>query len=177
MRHILAIALIFIAGTACAQKKAAPKAQGLSARDLLVREAARDVEIERLKLMLYERISFPTRIRKLEGDIKLAEAEVASFKRRVAEYRQFTKFKYSNPLFISRENAKLQLLEAQIRLKNLKEEKVLLCRFKTTSLRLKELELDRARDRLRRLIGDGAKVRRQPKVKRRRSRAFVATKK
>ena len=172
MRFLFAFVMMFLASTSWAQKKAQPKP--LTARDLAVREAARNVEIERLKLTLYERISFPTRIRKLEGEIKLAQAEVASFKRRIAEYKQFTKFKYSNPLFISRENSKLQLLEAQLRAKNLKEEKALLCQFKSTSLRLRELELDRAKDRLQLLIGGAAK-RPAPRVKRRRS--YVVRKK
>ena len=92
MRYLLTVTLMLAAGPTFGQKK--PAAKPLTARDLLIREAVRNVEIERLKLVLYERMSFPTRIRKLEGEILLAQAEVASFKRRVAEYRQFTKFKY-----------------------------------------------------------------------------------
>ncbi len=119
-----------------------------------VREAARtarrDVEIAELRLRLYVRVDFALRLRRLDSEIKLTEAEAASIKRILEQYRPLERLRPS-PLLGTRERTKLQLLETELRLKDLRAERLLLRRYHPDQRRLFELEAERARDRERSL--------------------------
>jgi len=106
--------------------------------------AKRTLEIAQLRARLYERVEFPLRLLRLENEIKLAEAQIESFKRLDKEYQQFTKFKYSNPLIHTIETTKLGLLQATLHLKNLKEERHLLRRYFDEERRLRRLLIEQA---------------------------------
>lgn len=102
---------------------------------------AQQIEAASLRLKLYERQEYPLERRILQAKIIVAKAQVESLARQRAEYQQFTKFKYSAPLFAELERVKVQQVEADQHLKTLQEEKALLERFHQDRMRLLELEL------------------------------------
>lgn len=113
-----------------------------------VAAAERAVELAQLRLRRYARVEYPLKLRKLESEIKLTEAELGVHQDRVAEYERFEKNAYSSPLFFSLQQARLALVESELRLADLGEEKLLLVRYHTDQCRLYELELEEARERL-----------------------------
>ena len=119
-----------------------------------LRDAAlREVELAQVRMRLWERLDYPLQQRRIESELKLVEAQIDSLKRRLAEYEQFTKFKYSAPLFYSLEEARVQLVAAQAQRDNLREEAALLLKNRGDLRRLQELEVEAAKARLR-LIDD-----------------------
>jgi hypothetical protein len=134
---ILAVALV-----ACAAG-ASPPAEAPRAGELA--EALHELEVARLRLRLYERVDYPLRLQELEADIRLAEAEVASFRRRMAEYDRFDD---TRALFATRENTRLQLLSMELRLKNLKQERVLLQIHNRDERRLRQLLVEQGERRV-----------------------------
>ncbi|PQO31214.1 hypothetical protein C5Y96_12775 [Blastopirellula marina] len=100
-----------------------------------------EIEAARLRIKLYQGQEYPLERRLLNSKINVAKARIDSLKRQQAEYEQFTKFKYSAPLFGQIEHVKVGLVEAEENLKNLIEEKSLLERFHQDRMRLLELEL------------------------------------
>jgi hypothetical protein len=104
--------------------------------------------VAELELRLYVNVDYPLEQQRLDATIRLTEAELASYPRRLAEYRQFTKFKHSSPLFHSLEIAQLAREETALRLKNLKAEKSLLRRYYGDRRRLYELRVEIARAKL-----------------------------
>jgi len=101
-----------------------------------------EIEAARLRIKLYQGQEYPLQRRLLNSQIKVAKARIDSLERQQAEYQQFTKFKYSAPLFGQLEHVKVGLVEAEESLKNLIEEKSLLERFHQDRMRLMELELE-----------------------------------
>lgn len=100
-----------------------------------------EIEAARLRIKLYQGQEYPLQRRVLNSKINVAKAQVQSFERQLAEYEQFTKFKYSAPLFGQLEFTKVGLVEAEENLKTLIEEKSLLERFHQDRVRLMQLEL------------------------------------
>jgi hypothetical protein len=124
--------------------------RGDELRDAALRDAAlREVELAQVRMRLWERLDYPLQQRRIESERKLVEAQIDSLKRRLAEYEQFTKFKYSAPLFYSLEEARVQLVAAQAQRDNLREEAVLLLKNRGDLRRLQELEVEAAKARLR----------------------------
>ena len=113
--------------------------------------AQRSLETAQLRLRLYEREEHPRNLHRLEREIELAKAHVESYRRRVAEYEQFDKFDSSNALFLSLEEARLGLLQAELKLEELAEDRYLLLRHHSARLRLFQLEVDEAAQYLREL--------------------------
>lgn len=73
----------------------------------------------------YSNFEYPLRLRQYDSQIRLARAEVLSWKRRLSVYYYFNK---TGALMVTTENAKLFLLEAQERLRNLRYERMLFIR-------------------------------------------------
>ena len=118
-----------------------------------VADAQRAVEIAQLRLRLYEREEYPKKRRALDRGIELAQAHLDSAKRRVKEYEQFDKFKYSAPLFISLEDARLTVIELELKLQELRQERFLLIRHHSDRCRLYQLEVEAAAAALKALRG------------------------
>jgi len=108
------------------------------------------VEIAELHLRLYVRVDFALRLKRLDSEIRLTEAQLASIKRILVQYRLLERLKPA-PLLGTRERTKLQLLETELRLQDLRVERLLLRRYHPDQRRLFELEAERARDRERNL--------------------------
>lgn len=100
-----------------------------------------EIEAARLRIKLYQGQEYPLQRRLLNSKINIAKARIDSLERQQSEYQQFTKFKYSAPLFGQLEHVRVGLVEAEESLKNLIEEKSLLERFHQDRMRLMELEL------------------------------------
>ena len=97
------------------------------------------IEIARLKLRLFERVEYPLRLRELSDDIKLAQAEIESLKRQEKELERFK----TKAFFASLENLRLRRLEAELRLKKLRHERVLLQIYAKDEVRLRRLTIER----------------------------------
>ena len=113
-----------------------------------VAQTRRDLEIAKLELRLYRQVEYPRERRRLDADVKLATMAVKVLKARVREYRRFDRFPYSRPLFVSMQTAELRLLETELRLKDLVEERGVLIRFRGDRCRLYELKVVAIRARL-----------------------------
>ena len=109
------------------------------------REAARrDLEAAEIRLRLYVNEEYPRALRRLDREIELAVAHLHSHQRRVVEYQQFDKFEGSNPLFLTLEKARLELLAAEIHLEDLHHERRLLQYNHRDRCRLLELDVAEA---------------------------------
>ncbi|MGI9457387.1 MAG: hypothetical protein ACR2NU_12560 [Aeoliella sp.] len=82
------------------------------------------LELERAVADLHHAryVVYPRQVRLLEHQIYLRKAEIASLKRRLAEWEPLDRFRDSRPLFITIENTRLVLLEAQFDLEQLEQE-------------------------------------------------------
>ncbi len=100
---------------------------------------AAEAEIQELESRLYERVEFPARVRRMENSIKLAEARLKSLEKLLVEYQSFQKFSIGNPLTLTVEETKLQILDTKLQLKELRDERSLLYRYKDDQRRLDEL--------------------------------------
>jgi hypothetical protein len=120
---------------------------GQSLDDALL-AARRDLEVANIELRLYRQVEFPRKRREFDAQVKIVLAEVDSFKRLVREYKSFNVSRYSNAFLFSRQRAELALLDAELRLKNLREERSAFRRFHTDHCRLYELKVEAARARV-----------------------------
>ena len=103
---------------------------------------SRSQEIARLRFKLYERVDYPLLVRQLRTEIKLMEARVASLRRRVKEAERFHR---ARALFTTIENLRLELLEAELLLKDWKHELRLLQIHHVEERRLRQLLIETAR--------------------------------
>ena len=142
-----ALAVMILGGTLA---EAAPPERKEPAADPMVTAAQTALELATLQLRRYERVEYPLKLRRLESEIKLTAAEVASHERTLAEYQKFTRDKV-HPFFLSQEQANLARLSAQLRLDDLKEEKLLLERYHSEQRRIYEIEVEVAHERLQQL--------------------------
>lgn len=115
--------------------------------------ARRDLEVAQLRARIYERMEAPLLARRLDHQIELATLQVDLLKRRLKEYEPLTRFTHSSPLLITLEESRLNLLEAELRLDQLKEERLLRMRYHGDLLRLHELTAGSALQRVRQLGG------------------------
>lgn len=96
-------------------------------------------EIRTLEWRLYDRVEFPLRLRQIDSEIKLTEARLKSQQKLLAEYQAFQRFSAGNPLTLTVEETKLQILASQLKLEDLREERSLLLRYRDDQRRLFEL--------------------------------------
>ena len=117
-----------------------------------IAEARRGIEAAEIRLRLYEKVEYPRQLRKLEHRITLAGAEVDRLRILLAEYKQITYRTVPEPLIITRQVTELALLEAELELRNLREENITLIRYHSDQCRLHELEVESAKALLRSLL-------------------------
>jgi hypothetical protein len=138
-RYLLALALVTLPLQLLAAEPDAPKTA--------------DQEMRDLEWRLYECVDFPLRVRRLDTEIKIAEARLKSLEKLLAEYMTFQKFSPGdgNPLTLTVEDTRLQILEAKLRLADMREERLLLDRYKDDQRRLFDLrrETDGVRAKIR----------------------------
>lgn len=117
-----------------------------------IADARRAIEAAEIRLRLYENVEYPRQVRKMEREIALTSAEVDRYRELLAEYKQITYRTIPEPLIVTRQSTELALLEAELRLKDLREENLALIRFHADQHRLYELEIESAEARLRALL-------------------------
>lgn len=106
-----------------------------------VADAGRAVEAARLRLKLFERVDYPLRLQELDGRLQLTRAEIESLRRRIAEYERFNG---SKAFFLTLEETRLQLLDAELRWKQLDQERLLLQLHYKDERRLRQLLIEQA---------------------------------
>ena len=124
--------------------------------------AERELEEARLRLRLYEKVEYPTQRRRLDSTIALLQAEAKMYERRVAAYEN--KFRYSNAITFSLEETRLNLIDAKLRLNDLREERSLLNRFRSDRCRLYQLRVEAALEAVDALLPRRPKDRQRPRA-------------
>lgn len=117
------------------------------------RDARRVLEMAKLELRLYLQVEYPRELRRLDSAIRLTQAEVNAAKERLRAYGPFSRFSTGQAFLVSIQDDKLCLLEAELRLQDLKDERCALVRFHSDHWRLLELKAQQARDYLVQLEG------------------------
>jgi hypothetical protein len=101
----------------------------------------RAAEIARLRYLRYRRIEYPLRMNQLDDEIQIAERELCALDRQIDEYERITQ-PYSHPFLVTLESAKMRRLAIELRLKNLRQEKLLLTENFRSDRRLRRLEIE-----------------------------------
>ena len=135
---LLLIAAAGVATSVCQAARGAENAGEMA-------EAFRALEEARIRLRLFERVDYPLRLQEVDAQIKLTQAELDSFRRRIAEYERFDG---SGAMFLELENARLMLGAARLRLQNLERERLLLQLHFKDERRLRQLQVDAASQRV-----------------------------
>ncbi len=110
--------------------------------------AQQGLEIATLEWRLYRQVEYPRELRRLLSKITLTEAEIKTYRLRLREYGPMNRFSLGKPLFVSLQNTRLHLLEAELRLQDLTAERLALRRFRSDRCRLLELRVLQSRARL-----------------------------
>ena len=95
---------------------------------------------------LYDKVDYEFKIRTLSRDIRVAEAELVLQRDRVRVYDR--DFGRTTALYLTRQNAKLDVLKSQERLKLLRQEMLLALRHRNDQVRYRELLLAESAGRL-----------------------------
>lgn len=102
-------------------------------------EGATEAEVAEIEWRLYERVQYPAAMRRIENDLKLSQARLKSLEKLLVEYQSFQKFSIGNPLTLTVEDTKLQILELKTHIADLREQRLELDRTKSEQRRLFEL--------------------------------------
>jgi hypothetical protein len=142
--YMATVALSVVPAAVCAQNDG----------ELAARAAARRaLEMAKIELRLYLQVEYPRELRRLDSQIKLAAAELAAYEERQREYRTFDRFSTGRPFLVTGQDLRLCLLNAQLRLDDLRAERTALVRFHSDEWRLLELRVHDARSRVAELEG------------------------
>lgn len=93
--------------------------------------------MQELELDRDERMGFLLRVQEMTDEIRLTRAHRDSLERRIAEYERFK----TNAFFLTLEHLRLQLMDAEARLKRLKRERLILQCYGPREMRLRRREL------------------------------------
>lgn len=131
-----------------ARPPASPYAHlNLSPEQLL---AAQDLESAQYRFVQWSQFAFPGRIRAIDSQITVAEAQLASLIRRDAEFSRFDVWtRGGNPLFETLEDVRVGIVGASEALANLRRERGDLLQQQPIEYRMLQMEVERARMRLR----------------------------
>lgn len=91
--------------------------------------AYRSLERAALEQRYYRRVEHPNQVRTLKAEIKFSAARVDALRRINTSYRPFTRFSTGNPLTLTVERTRLDLLREEIYLRELREQLRLEYRF------------------------------------------------
>jgi hypothetical protein len=127
-----------------------PAVSAAQDNSLAVERAAVRMELESAKLELrhYLQIEHPRQRRHLDAQIQLTQEEVRSLQERLREYRPFDKFSTGRALVVTIQHTRMCLLDAELRLNDLRAERNNLTRFHSDQWRILELRAYHARSRL-----------------------------
>lgn len=120
-------------------------------RDDAIAAAKRKYEIAELRLRQFERAEYPLALRRIENELKITEAERDVQQRRIKEYGENSVFKYSEAFRVTLQEAKLAALRAELKIDELKNERLVLEQTREDRCRLLQLEIDAAANEVRAL--------------------------
>lgn len=116
-------------------------------------DARRDLQFALMDSRYYWQIEYPRERRLLNAAIELTEAEIRRHRALWREYRSFNRYSVGNPLSLSVADLEICLLDAELRLDELRHERNNLVRFHSDEARLRDLRVVDARRRLIELEG------------------------
>ncbi len=113
------------------------------------RVAAR-LELTRAKIELqnYWQVDLPRLQRELNLEIEMAEAEIKGYNEQIEWFRPFTRFTIGEPYPATVANLKICRTAAELRLNNLRAERNALLRSRGNNIRISELKVQIARQRV-----------------------------
>lgn len=117
----------------------------------LVRQAERNVEMARLRQRHYIQSEFPLRLRQLNADMKIVDAEIRLLRKRVDAYEYVShrdRNDYSSPTTVNVRQMENALLAAELEREQVKAERTSLIENDRSRRRLFQLELEAALDEL-----------------------------
>ena len=144
-QNVWSLSLLGLASFYCTSTASAAE------RDDALAAAKRKQEITELRLRQFERVEFPLAIRRIENDLKITEAERDVQQRRIKECGPSSIFKYSEAFLVTLQEARLAALRAELKIDELKNERLLLEQNREDRCRLLQLEIDAAADEIRAL--------------------------
>lgn len=110
--------------------------------------ARRELESAKLELRHYLQVEYPRQRRHLDAQIQLTQAEVQAYQERLREYRPFNKFSTGQALFVTIQDTRICLMDAELRLNDLRAERNNLIRFHSDQWRMLEIRAFQIRARL-----------------------------
>lgn len=110
--------------------------------------AQRDYEATVLRLRMYRNAEYPQRLRHLEAEMKLSDAEIAELRRRLRDYEPFQRFSTGNPLPITTAYTRIALQETQRYRREVREAYLSWQRYHADRMRLLELDVAAAQARV-----------------------------
>ena len=116
--------------------------------DAALTEARRALEIAKIEMRLYLQVEYPKERRCLDAQIELLSAEIDALKERAREYQRLQRSRSSRPFLTSLQEIELALLDAKLRLKDVRADRTALHRFHPDCTRLHELRVETARARV-----------------------------
>jgi hypothetical protein len=115
--------------------------------------ARRALVAAKLEARYYWQVEYPRKRRELNAAIAFTDADVRTLKQRLREYGPFTQFSTGQPLSVTYQDLKLCILDAELRLRALRDERNNLVRFHSDELAMLELNVAEARARVIELEG------------------------
>lgn len=144
MRHFVSVFGVAIATCGVISALASAQEPAVAERAAVRRE----LEAAKLELRHYAQVEYPRQRRHLDAQIQLTEAEVRTLRDRLRAYRPFDKFSTGGALSFTIQELRICLLDADLRLDDLRAERNHLIRFHSDQWRLLELRAFEARARL-----------------------------
>lgn len=115
--------------------------------------AAHDLEAAQLRFITWTNFEFPAKVQAIDGQITMAQQEIASLQRRQTNFNRFDRWVNSaSPVFETNEDVGLALVAAQQRLAQLQTQRGFLLQQQAAEYRLRQMEVERARLHLRRMF-------------------------
>jgi hypothetical protein len=114
----------------------------------LRRNARRELQLAKLESRNYLQIEYPRMRRQLDAAITLTDAELRAYNERVRRYRPFDRFSTGSLYQLALQDLRLCILDAELRLRDLRAERNNLHRFRLEEWKTLEMRVDDARARV-----------------------------
>jgi hypothetical protein len=111
-------------------------------------QARGELELAKQELRHYWQIDYPRQRRYLDAQIQLTEREIRNYKERLRAYEPYSRFSTGQPFLVTLQELRMCLLDAELRLRDLWEERLALMRLHSTQWRVLEQNVHQARLRV-----------------------------
>jgi hypothetical protein len=110
--------------------------------------ARQELELAKIDLQSYWQIEYPRQRRELNLAIELTQAEIQGYEEQQEALRPFTRFSIGEPFPLTNANLRVCRRSAELRLNDLQAERNMLIRFHRDPLRILEMRVRAARQRV-----------------------------